>query len=93
METLRRSDQRRISAFVRKLYCLHSVKAISEQVVQRIDNLIGGNCAWVLCESKTEAPHLLAENVGARVAETAARSFGAPARASLNQISYRERLI
>ena len=64
METLRRSDQRKISVFVRELYCLHSVKAISERVVQRIDNLIGGNCAWVLCESKTEAPHLLAENLG-----------------------------
>jgi hypothetical protein len=64
METLRRSDQRKISVFVRELYCLHSIKAISERVVQRIDNLIGGNCAWVLCESKTEAPHLLAENLG-----------------------------
>ena len=64
METIKWADQRKIAAFVRDLYGLDSVQAISQQVVQRMNDLIGGNSAWILYESKTNPTHLVAENVG-----------------------------
>ena len=65
MEILKSSDQRKIAEFVRGLYGLNSVKAISERVVQRLDTLIGGNSTVVvLNERGADAPHLLAEDIG-----------------------------
>lgn len=64
MERVKWADQRKIAAFVRGLYGLNSVQAISQQVVQGMDALIGGNSSWVLYEGKTNPPHLVAENVG-----------------------------
>jgi DNA-binding CsgD family transcriptional regulator len=65
MEMLKLADQRKIAVFVRGLYGLNSVKAISERVVQRLDTLIGGNSTVVvLNERRADAPHLLAENIG-----------------------------
>jgi len=64
MGALTWADQRRIAEFARELYCLNSVKGIAERVVQRVGNLIGCNSAWIFDEGKTDAPHLLAENVG-----------------------------
>ena len=64
METLKWADHRRIAELVRELYGLNSVKAISQRLIQRIGDLIGGNSACVLFESKTVAPHVVAENVG-----------------------------
>jgi len=64
MERVKWADQRKIAAFVRGLYGLDSVQAISQRVVQGIDALIGGNSSWVIYESATNPPHLVAENVG-----------------------------
>ena len=65
MQTLTWADHRKISEFVRDLYCLDSVKAIFERVVQRLDTLIGGNSTiMILNESKADAPRILAENAG-----------------------------
>jgi hypothetical protein len=64
MERVKWADQRKIAAFARGLYGLDSVQAISQRVVQGMDALIGGNSAWVLYESKTTPPHLVAEDVG-----------------------------
>jgi len=36
MEALKSADQRKISAFVRDLYCMGSIKAISEWVVEKL---------------------------------------------------------
>jgi hypothetical protein len=47
METIKWTDQRKIAEFVRDLYGLNSVEAISERVAQ-IDTLIGGNSAIVI---------------------------------------------
>jgi hypothetical protein len=64
MERVKWADQRKIAAFVRGLYGLDSVQAISQRVVQGIDALIGGDSSWVFYESKANPPHLVAENVG-----------------------------
>jgi hypothetical protein len=65
VETLKSSDQRKIAKFVRDLYGLNSLKAISERVLQKIHTLIGGNSAVVILNKRTvDAPYILAENVG-----------------------------
>jgi DNA-binding CsgD family transcriptional regulator len=64
MEMLKLADQRKIAVFVRGLYGLDSVQAISEQVVQGMDALIGGNSAWVLFEGSMLVPHLFVHNIG-----------------------------
>ena len=65
MERITWADQRKIAEFVRHLYGLNSVKAISERILQRIDTLIGSNSASVAWyDSKTFAPKMLVENVG-----------------------------
>src|SRR4029077_19542781 len=64
METIKWTDQRKIAEFVRDLYGLNSVKAISERVVQ-IDTLIGGNSAIVIFnKSKADEPSIESESVG-----------------------------
>jgi hypothetical protein len=88
METLKWSDQRNIAEFARDLYGQNSIKAISERVVQRLDTLIGGNSTVVVLNPrKADAPHVLAENIGARVSKTDARDMGVAARSSWFQIS------
>jgi hypothetical protein len=65
METIKWTDQRKIAEFVRDLHGLNSVEAISEQVVQRIDTLIGGNSAIVIFnKSKAAAPPIVVESIG-----------------------------
>ncbi len=65
METIKWTDQRKIAEFVRDLYGLNSVEAISKRVVQRIDTLIGGNSAIVIFnKSKAAEPPIVVENVG-----------------------------
>jgi hypothetical protein len=75
MERVKWADQRKIAAFVRGLYGLDSVQAISQQVVQGIDTLIGCNSAWVVHnDRRTTSQSVWAENVGPnlpRLASTA----------------------
>jgi len=47
METITSADQRQISVFVRELYCLDSVNAILDRVVQIFSTLIAGNSVFV----------------------------------------------
>ena len=64
METIKWTDQRKIAEFVRDLYGLNSVEAISERVAQ-IYTLIGGNSAIVIFnKSKADAPPIVVESVG-----------------------------
>ena len=88
MEPLKSADQRKISEFVRELYCLGSIKAISERVVETLGYLISGNSSIVvLNEINANAAQTLAENVGPGISKTAARNLGFAARASWIQIS------
>ena len=65
MNKLTWMDQRNISAFVRELYCLGSVQAISEHMVRILGTLIGGNSVLVALEDiKTGVACVLAENIG-----------------------------
>jgi DNA-binding CsgD family transcriptional regulator len=65
MERVKWSDQRRIAAFVRELYCLGNIKAISERVVETLSHLIDGNSSIVVNnDSKLKGAQILAENVG-----------------------------
>jgi hypothetical protein len=65
MDKLTWTDQRRISALVRELYCLNSIEAISTHVVRRLNSLIGGNSTLVALEdTKTGAYCVLADNLG-----------------------------
>jgi hypothetical protein len=54
MQKLTWADQRKISEFARDLYCLDSVQAISERVVQRFDTLIGGNSTVVVLNERID---------------------------------------
>jgi hypothetical protein len=75
MEILKWADHRKIAAFVRGLYGLDSVQAISQQVIQGMDALIGCNSAWVVHNDRhTVSQNVWAENVGPnlpRLASTA----------------------
>lgn len=65
MDSLTSNDQRKISAFVRELYCLGSIKAISERVVATLGHLINGNSSiFVYNDRKLKTAQILAENVG-----------------------------
>lgn len=65
MELLKSADQRKISEFVRELYCLGSIKAISERVVETLGYLISGNSSIVVLNKiNANAAQTLAENVG-----------------------------
>ena len=54
MQKLTWADQRKISEFAPDLYCLDSVQAISERVVQRFDTLIGGNSTVVALNERID---------------------------------------
>jgi hypothetical protein len=47
MEKLTWTDHRKISNFARELYSLGSFTAISEQIVNRLDTLVGGNSVLI----------------------------------------------
>jgi DNA-binding CsgD family transcriptional regulator len=47
MEKLTWTDHRKISTFARELYSLGSVTAISEQIVNKLDTLVGGNSVLI----------------------------------------------
>jgi hypothetical protein len=65
VETLKWSDQRKISTFVRDLYTLDSVKAISERVVQKLNTFIGAtNILVPVVDIKTKTISLMADTVG-----------------------------
>jgi hypothetical protein len=54
MERVKWADQRKIAAFVRGLYGLDSVQAISQQVVQGMDTL-----NWACSSNLVQAFHML----------------------------------
>jgi hypothetical protein len=63
METLRLTDQRKISSFVRDLYCVGTLNDFSERVVQGVERLIGGNSVAMIMLNQDGAA-LLASNLG-----------------------------
>jgi DNA-binding CsgD family transcriptional regulator len=65
MDLLSRTDHRKIAALARDMYSSGSVKAISERLVQGLDDLIGGTSVLVGGnQAKTKALQIMAENGG-----------------------------
>ena len=65
MERISSVDQRKISAFVRELYCLGSVKAILDRVVQNLSTLIAANSIFIpTFDRRTKIMSVLADNIG-----------------------------
>jgi hypothetical protein len=59
MEKLTWTDHRKISNFARELYSLGSFTAISEQIVNRLDTLVGGNSVLIAKMDTKAAPSRL----------------------------------
>lgn len=65
MQKITTADQRKLSSFVRELYCLDSVQLILERVAQGLGMLIGADSVFVArADPKRNRVALLAENVG-----------------------------
>jgi hypothetical protein len=59
METLKLADQRKISSFVRQLYCLDTINNFSQRVVRGLERLISGNrVSMMLLKRKTQTAHM-----------------------------------
>jgi hypothetical protein len=65
MKRISSVDQRKISAFVRELYCLGSVQAILDRVVQNLSTLIAANSVFIpTFDPRTKIMSVLANNIG-----------------------------
>jgi len=70
MERISSVDQRKISAFVRELYCLGSVNAILDRVVQSLSMLIAANSVFIpTFDPRTKIMSVLADNIGPELHE------------------------
>jgi hypothetical protein len=59
MEKLTWTNHRKISNFARELYSLGSITAISQQIVNRLDTLVGGNSVLIAKMDTKAAPSRL----------------------------------